>query len=60
MSLLSILYWLCLFLMIVFGGIAFYPKLNQPGGLGWAVGNSFLLFVMLVLIGLRSFPLALN
>lgn len=60
MSLLSILYWLCLFLMIVFGGIVYYPRVGQPGGLGWSAGTGFLLFVMLILIGLRAFPLALN
>jgi hypothetical protein len=60
MSFLNILYWLCLFLMIIFGGVTYYPRLNQPGGLGWGIGGGFLLFVMLVIIGLRVFPISMT
>jgi hypothetical protein len=60
MSVLSLLYWLCLFLMVVFGGVTYLPRMNQPGGIGWSLGGGFLLFVMLILIGLRVFPLSLS
>jgi hypothetical protein len=53
----SIIYWLCMFLMFVFGGWTYRLTWQTNGG---PLGVGFLLFIMLILIGIRLFPVSLN
>jgi hypothetical protein len=53
---LAILYWIILVIGALFGG---YFSWSTASNTPWGVGNVVWVFVLLVLIGLKLFPVAL-
>lgn len=49
-------YWLILLLWVIFGGVAGYRRRAEFGPYYWGAGWGVVLFLLLLIIGLKIFP----